>query len=352
MAVMLGLVFANLLGNPFDVTLWSVAIAKFVTPYAMFFLAGLVFDSEASVRRLETFTLFVLAYLSFTSIAFLAGWDFLVFPRFILDDSLGINPERARGPFLQAVANGTSINLLGLIAIDTYRRGRLRGLVAAVLLGSLPIAILATKTRAVWLSFTISLLVLVVTTSNSRVRRVCVGLIACGVVAVLALFAGSRTVSIGVQDRLMDRNTAEFRIAAYRAGWEMLQDRPLTGWGARAIRLEMEKRLDGYRGNSTVVHNTYLEILLEHGLLGFALYAWIMMGLFRLRRTPEPDRRRQASSEDFLQLPCQPLWPLLLGVYFVNATFVVMNYQFVNGLLFTWAGILARRQQTADVPNG
>ena len=36
------------------------------------------------------------------------------------------------------------------------------------------------------------------------------------------------------------------------------------------------------------------------------------------------------------------LWRLLLVVYLINATFVVMNYQFVNGLVFTMAGILAR----------
>jgi len=28
------------------------------------------------------------------------------------------------------------------------------------------------------------------------------------------------------------------------------------------------------------------------------------------------------------------MWPVLLGVYLVNASVVVMNYQFVNGLLF------------------
>ena len=35
------------------------------------------------------------------------------------------------------------------------------------------------------------------------------------------------------------------------------------------------------------------------------------------------------------------LWPLLLGVYLVNAGFVIMNYVFVNAMLFTYAGILA-----------
>jgi hypothetical protein len=35
------------------------------------------------------------------------------------------------------------------------------------------------------------------------------------------------------------------------------------------------------------------------------------------------------------------LWPLLLGVYLLNASAVVMNYQFANVVLFTIAGILA-----------
>jgi hypothetical protein len=39
-------------------------------------------------------------------------------------------------------------------------------------------------------------------------------------------------------------------------------------------------------------------------------------------------------------------------VYFVNATFVVMNYQFVNGLLFTFAGILARRGKARGMEVG
>jgi O-antigen ligase len=346
MAAMAIVVVADLVASPFDVTLWSVAIAKYLTPYAMFYLAGLVFENELSVRRLETFTLAVFAYLAFTAVAFLAGWHSLIFPRFILDDSLGINAERARGPFLQAVANGTSINLLGLVAIDAYRRHRLRGPVAVLLLGALPIAILATKTRAVWLSFTISLLTLLFTTSSARVRRVCLGLVCCAVLSILALLVGTGEVRMGVYDRLTDRDTAEFRLAAYQAGWKMIRDRPLTGWGAQGVRLEMENRLDGYRGNLTVVHNTYLEVLLEHGLIGFVLYIWIMVGLFKLGRC---ETSRPQSEEGTPQWPSRTLWTLLLGVYCVNACFVVMNYQFVNGLLFTWAGILARQRNVDAV---
>jgi hypothetical protein len=41
------------------------------------------------------------------------------------------------------------------------------------------------------------------------------------------------------------------------------------------------------------------------------------------------------------------MWPVLLAVYLVNASVVVMNYQFVNGLLFTLAGMLAAQQHRA-----
>jgi O-antigen ligase len=166
------------------------------------------------------------------------------------------------------------------------------------------------------------------------------------VLSILALLVGTGEVRMGVYDRLTDRDTAEFRLAAYQAGWKMIRDRPLTGWGAQGVRLEMENRLDGYRGNLTVVHNTYLEVLLEHGLIGFVLYIWIMVGLFKLGRC---ETSRPQSEEGTPQWPSRTLWTLLLGVYCVNACFVVMNYQFVNGLLFTWAGILARQRNVDAV---
>jgi hypothetical protein len=52
----------------------------------------------------------------------------------------------------------------------------------------------------------------------------------------------------------------------------------------------------------------------------------------------------------FLDEQFRALWPLLLGVYLLNASFVVMNYQFVNGFLFTLAGLLvAQNRRSAEV---
>jgi hypothetical protein len=155
MLALTALAIAGLLSGPFEQEAWSLLAAKFLVPFTLFHLAQVVFVDQRSMRQFEIFALIVLAYLSFTSIAFLVGAHSLIFPGFILDASLGFHADRARGPLLQAVANGVSLNLLGLIALLAYERRAVGGGKAFLLLGSLPFAILATMTRAVWLSFAV-----------------------------------------------------------------------------------------------------------------------------------------------------------------------------------------------------
>ena len=326
---------ASALSHPFEARAWSVLAAKFIVPFAMFWLAGLVFQTEGSLRWLQRFFIAVLAYLSFTAITFLVGAHELVFPRFILDESLGIHADRARGPFLQAVANGVTLNMLGLLALDRYRRRELRGVWALTLLASLPVAILATKTRAIWLSFAASVGFLVLRFSDRRLRRACMALTVAGALAlfgVLELGDNGRAMN----DRLQESSAVRFRIAVYRAGWEMFLERPLMGWGTRDLQAELAGRTYGFEGEVFAVHNTYLDVLLEHGAVGLSLYVWLLAALLRLRKASHrADVAAVASIRE--------LWPLLLSVYLVNAMFVVMNYQFVNSLLFTLAGVLAAR---------
>src|SRR5258705_5248318 len=101
---MLGLVVLTLscvLAQPYAPQNWSLFAAKWLVPFVLYHLAGLVFDDAASLKRFELFALITLAYLSFTAIMSLAGIDTLVFPRYILEEGLGIHADRARGPFLQ-----------------------------------------------------------------------------------------------------------------------------------------------------------------------------------------------------------------------------------------------------------
>ena len=98
-------------------------------------------------------------------------------------------------------------------------------------------------------------------------------------------------------------------------------------------------------GRQVLVRGVVLEIAVEHGSLGLALYAWMVFDLFRL------GRKRVASAAPpegmFLDEQFREIWPVLVAVYLINASLVVMNYQFVNGLLFTLAGMLASQNRRA-----
>jgi putative inorganic carbon (HCO3(-)) transporter len=332
--------------QPFDNQSCSLLAAKFIVPFALFHLAGFVFREERQLRQFELFALWVLAYLCFTSIAFLLDFKSLIFPRFILDESLGYHIDRARGPFLQAVANGVSLNLLGLLALHAFLRGRIRGTTATVLLAALPVAILATMTRAVWLSFAISVGVLILRSHNRKLRRICLAVAIVGLVALLATLSFNderRTLT----DRLRESGPLDFRQAVYAGGWQMFLEKPMTGWGVNKMPEELARHVSGYKERELYPHNTYLEILVEHGLLGLALYVWLMWEILRLGQGPIPFAERHG----LLNQQFHALWPVLLAVYWVNAAVVVMNYQFVNGCLFAMAGMLAaqRRRARADL---
>jgi O-antigen ligase len=339
---LLGLTLIGLLGvftQPYDCQTWSVFAAKWVVPCVFFHIAGLVFSGDRSLQQLETFLLVVLAYLTAISIFSMLNFQSLIVPRFISDAGIGIHADRARGPFLQAVANGLCLNLLGLVALDSFRRKKLRGTVAAVLFLAVPMALLATKTRAVWIASVLSALCLTFFGSTLKLRRIALAWCLLAIVGSGVMILLYRADQDSFAQRAMDRSPVDFRTEMYSAGWQMFVEKPLLGWGSEHhIQAEVEKRVSNFHPEYYVFHNTFLELAVERGLLGLGLYVWLVISLFRLGKTGAVSNEmdRPFSNPHF-----HKLWPLLLGAYLLNASAVVMNYQFVNAVLFTIAGILA-----------
>lgn len=341
MLALTALAVVSVLGQPFEPEAWSLMASKFIVPFSLFHIAGIVFTRESDFRKFETFAVVVLAYLSFTAIAFFAGLQVLIFPKFILDESLGFHADRARGPLLQAVANGVSLNMLGLIAFHAYERATVKPKKFVLLLASLPLAILATMTRAVWLAFAGSALVVLLRSRSRQLKRAWVWLIAIAAVGCAVLFS-SQNLTRDVSERLEERGPIDYRQAVYSGGWEMFQQRPWMGWGFHQMPPELPRHVSGYKLKVLYPHNTYLELLVEHGLLGLGLYLWLIWELWRLGRW------KGAKAEGFLNQNFLRLWPVILCVYWVNAAVVVMSYQFVNGLLFTVAGMLAGQRRRME----
>jgi O-antigen ligase len=161
--------------------------------------------------------------------------------------------------------------------------------------------------------------------------------------AALTLSLSSNDLDGTLRDRLQELGPVEYRQAVYAGGWEMFLERPLTGWGFNRMPAELPRYVSGYKEKLLYPHNTYLELLVEDGIVGLALYLWLMWELWCLGRGPVPAEERGS----FLDAEFHRLWPILLGVYWVNAVVVVMSYQFVNGLLFTMAGMLAAQRRRA-----
>jgi len=326
----------RVLREPFDPQAWSIIASKYIVPFSLFHIAVLVFRGPSQRRHFEIFVLVTLAYLVFTAIAFLMDARSLIFPRFILDESLGFHPDRARGPFLQAVANGVSLNLLGVAAlVFTTRPRRLVWVIWAVL----PLAILATMTRAVWISFALSTFAIGCLLARRRLLAICIVLVIVGLLCGLALGFSDHSLRNALWDRTEERGPVQARVAVYGAAWGMFQERPFTGWPVDRMYQELARRMEGYHLHIYYVHNTYLALLVEFGLPGLALYAILFLNLFRLSR-------RGFANE------CEPIatlrkvWPVLLGVYLLNALFVDMAYQFVIGFLFTLAGMLCAPKES------
>jgi putative inorganic carbon (HCO3(-)) transporter len=334
----------DVLRQPYQADRWAALVTRWIVPFALFHLSQLIFQDTESHQQFERFLLVVLVYLSAIAVAFLFGWTALIFPKFILDESIGIHADRARGPFLQAVANGVTLNLLGLVALNAFRRGKLRGIAGAAVLAALPIAILATKTRAVWLSFAISLLAVFFVSTSWRLRKACVSMAVASVVVVLiaASLSGART---DLGDRFTEQSPVEFRASLYEAGWQMFLEKPLIGWNAGDVQDEIAKRVTDFHSDGFAFHNSYLDVAVASGGLGLLLYLWLYIDLVRLGKCANRD------GSSFVDSGFRQLWPILIGVYALNACFVLMQYQFVNAVLFSVAGMLAAQNQRFARPD-
>ena len=337
---MLGLVTLAVfraLREPFDAQIWSIIASKYIVPFALFHLAVLVFREAPQRRHFEIFVILALAYLVFIAIAFLADAHSLIFPRFILDESLGFHPDRARGPFLQAVANGVSLNILGILLLALPQR---RKTIVSLLWMVLPLAVLATMTRAVWISFAVSTVVLGFLLVERRLQALCALLAVAGLIIGLTIGLGNTSLKTALGDRTGERGPVEARLAVYNAGWAMFRERPFTGWAAGGMYAELARRMEGYHLRTFYVHNTYLALLVEFGVPGLVLYCILFFNLFRLSRRGAPGESGPVAS-------LRKVWAIMLSVYLFNAFFVDMAYQFVIGLVFTVAGMLCASEESA-----
>jgi len=142
--------------------------SKYIVPFALFHVAGLCFRGEAQRRHFAVFVCLALAYL-YSFPLHSRGCPVAHFPRFILDEAWVSFPT-VLATISPGGPNGVSLNILGILVLALPQKRKDRRQIAVV---ALPVAILATMTRAVWIAFAFSAMVLDSAGSSGRVLAAC-----------------------------------------------------------------------------------------------------------------------------------------------------------------------------------
>jgi putative inorganic carbon (HCO3(-)) transporter len=306
-----------------------------VVGFVLFALAPAIFPTARHRSMLLGSLVAVGLYLAVTSFFETLGVTALVFPRYISDPNVGIHVGRARGPFLEAVGNGTAIYIglvAAVIAAITWRVPWQRrvAVVTAVLCAA---SLVFTLTRSVWVGSAVATVATML--AHPRLRR---WLLPVAVSATL-LTAGTIAVIPGLATKVQTRESSQGpiwdRLNLSRAAINMAEARPLFGFGwdrFKAVGTDYFQQGDFplTAGVGVNVHSAYLSNLAELGLVGTTLWllSTVLALWLALRRRGPPE-----------------LEPWRYGLIAISVLFLVVSsfvYPYLFGVvvLWMWAGIV------------
>jgi len=307
-----------------------------ILPFLVFAVAPVAFWTREQRNVLLASLVGLGAYLSVTAIFETVGLDSLVFPKYILDPEIGINFGRARGPFVQPATFGMAMFACALaagIALRTWRHPGRRfaagGVGCLCLVGAL-----LTMQRSVWLGMGVALIAVVI--SAPAARRHVAAAAALVAVALTGLLVSAPDLGRQAFERGADSGTVSDRISSDRAAINMIEARPLTGFGWESFE---EESVNFYeqpddqplpRGPLDLAHNVFLSYTADLGLLGFGIWAvatgLVVAGALRAPASGELELWRSAF--------------LAIAIFFFVAANFVPPKPFPTLLLFLCAGVV------------
>ena len=305
-------------------------------PFVLFAVAPLAFRTERQRDLLlKTFVLLG-AYLSLTTLFDALHLNALVWPKYILDPNYGTHAGRGRGPFVEAVTNGFALYVCAVAAAVAWWRWRGQRnarLVAAVVAVLCVAGVFLCLERSVWLGALAGTLLASVAIGDARrFLPAVVAALAIAIGASLALVPGfSRQVS----QRAGDQQTIWDRKNMNRAALNMIEARPLLGFGWNTFRarsrdyFQQAREYPLGRTADLNLHSTMLTYAVELGLIGFAI--WLLALVFgvggALASRGPPDLRGWRAGM------------LAVAAAYLIVTNFVPPSQFPSFALWLWAGV-------------
>ena len=322
-------------------SLLDLMLTSAVLPFAGFFLARQILHSPRDLRRfLWTLTIFG-TYLALTNVFWLLGPKALVFPHDIFDESVGSNPDRGRGVFLNPAVTGFAL-LAGFIATMHLASVRSRWRPLLVVLGLLMlVGVGLTQTRSVWLAAVAVVVFSAITYSGFRRWYIVI-------LFVVGLLVAANWQTFTSKDRTAGGvgsvNEAQDRLNAAATGLWAIQQKPFFGWGLGRFPAinSVHHRAWGdtpwKRGYGIYPHDTQIAIGTESGLMGLTLWLLIVVSMLVASRRAWRALPRSGLVSRNLVLA---FWCTTIS-WFVIASLIDMRlFAFPTAILFMFGGICA-----------
>jgi putative inorganic carbon (HCO3(-)) transporter len=250
-----------------------------ILPFALFLVAPVAFRTSRQRDVLLRTFIALGAWLGLTTIFEYVHLDALVWPKYILDPNYGIHAGRGRGPFVEAVTNGYALYVCAVacaVAAWRWRARRSHVIVAtAVALISIAGTVMCLE-RSAWLG---AVLGTIVAGAAARDARRFLPVVVATLVVVVA---ASVVVVPGLRDKVTqrsnDKGTIWDRKNLNRAAFNMIEARPLVGFGWDEF---LEHDQDYFQQaadypltnvSTTNIHNSALTYAVGLGLIGVLMW--------------------------------------------------------------------------------
>jgi len=255
---------------------------------------GLVRVSQPSagdIKTIVSLTIGVGVYLAVIGFFETRGWYSLVFPRYIVDIKVWEFLGRARGPLMNPSANGIVLTIaLSFAVLRLYYGSRSQVLIYGFLSLLILLGVYSTLTRGVWIGAVLAVVAMLWRPTPRWVK----------VLGVLSVLVFGSMAAMGLKEQLLnmkrDKNLSaedSAKSVALRpllaiVAYEMFKDSPLTGHGFAVYReaskpyyqdTSYEMPLEQSRGYFQ--HNIFLSSLVDTGLIGLTMFAWLLARLAR-----------------------------------------------------------------------
>ncbi|OPY67929.1 MAG: O-Antigen ligase [Syntrophorhabdaceae bacterium PtaU1.Bin034] len=256
------------------------------TAFLYYFVFTYVVETEKDLKTVVLFLILSLLFQSLFAITqYATGWEMDVFRTGRMAEEIIPDEDMvARAVGTIGRPNSLAVYLVPLLFLTLsmlffspwYRRLSF----VAVVAGS--IALLLSGSRGGWIAFLFSFVILIVVMLRRRIitLRTVVGLWISGGLLVFAFLP-----------YVMERVSAEgstvaalSRIPLLKVAWNMIVDHPLVGIGANTFMAQIHKYTTAFEFHYIwlgLVHNQYLLIFAETGIIGLVAFLWLFRSFFR-----------------------------------------------------------------------